>query len=223
MLGKKIAVVSVLIGSLFVGMISVAEANQTRRAGQWESTFQLTNTQSFNIDGQDNSSVAVDNDIGWGFSLGYNINAHVLVNFEWMATRPDYKARFINDNGIPKTVDFRMDMYHTQFNGIYHFTRDKFTPYVQAGFGWSYLDSNIGKGEPIGGCWYDPWWGIYRCDYYQNTYNDTRFSYNVAAGVRYELDNGLTLKASYKQLWLDLKGSSATDTGILHFEIGSIF
>lgn len=225
MLGNKIAVVGLILGGLLFGFASDADAGQTKRAGKWESTFQFSNTQSFDIGGVEGSGVEVDNDLGWGFTFGYNINEHILVNVEWMASTPDYKATFVPEDPDldPATLKYKMDMYHTQINGIYHFTRDQFTPFVQAGFGWSYVDSNIASGPPSGGCWYDPWWGIPICDYYQSTFDDTRFSYNLAAGFRYEIDTGLTIKASYKQQWMDLSNSKDASMGIVHLEIGSYF
>jgi len=226
MLGRKTIALSLMLTSFLLGYSTDVNANQTKRDGKWEATFQFSNTQSFDINGVngagDSITSNIDNDLGWGFTLGYNINEHVLVNFEWMASTPNYSVNFIDENENPSTINNKLDLYHTQINGVYNFSTDQFTPFVQAGFGWSYADSNIANGPPQGGCWYDPWWG-YICDYYQSTYDETRFSYNVAAGFRYEIDNGLTVKASYKQLWMDLSNSDDASMGIFHIEIGSHF
>ena len=61
------------------------------------------------------------------------------------------------------------------------------------------------------------------CDSYQNTHSDTRFSYNVAAGFRYELDNSVFFRASYKQSWIDLSSSDDLSLGVVSLEVGSIF
>jgi opacity protein-like surface antigen len=115
-----------------------------------------------------------------------------------------------------------MNLYNSQFNFVYHFMTEQFTPFVQAGLGWSYIDSNIADGPPGAICWWDPWWG-YICEGYQDTYNDTRFSYNVAVGVRYELDNSMFFRASYQQNWVTLSNSDDLSLGMVHLEIGSIF
>ena len=226
MLGKKVIGISLVLTCLLFGYSVTADANQTRRDGKWEATFQFSNTQSFDVLGVNEAgdpiNSNIDNDLGWGFTFGYNINEHVLVNFEWMASTPNYSVDFTNENGNQTSINNKLDLYHTQINGVYNFSTDQFTPFVQAGFGWSYVDSNIANGPPQGGCWYDPWWG-YICNTYQSTFDDTRFSYNVAAGFRYEIDNGLTLKASYKQLWMNLSSSEDASMGIIHLEIGSIF
>ena len=51
MLGKTVIVTSLLLGCFVLGSMDVANANQSKRSGKWESTFQLSNTQSFGVDG----------------------------------------------------------------------------------------------------------------------------------------------------------------------------
>jgi opacity protein-like surface antigen len=115
-----------------------------------------------------------------------------------------------------------MNVVQSQFNVVYHFMTEAFTPFVQAGVGWSYLDSNIATGPPNSICWWDPWLG-YVCDYYQNTFSDSRLSYSIAAGVRYELANSMFFRASYQQSWIDLSNSQDAELGSFHLEVGSIF
>ena len=198
-------------------------AKQTRRDGKWESGFKLLSSSSTDIDGELGSSIDFDSDIGWGFSLGYNLNPHILINYEFTSITPKYEATLVDgDSGDSYSLKNKMDLYNSQFNVVYNFSTEQFTPFVQAGLGWSYLDSNVADGPPGAVCWWDPWWG-YICDGYQSTYDDTRFSYNVAAGVRYELDNSVFFRASYQQNWTDLSNSNDLSLGVFHIEIGSIF
>jgi len=201
-----------------------SHARYTKRAGKWESTFQFVNSQSTNTNGEGGSSIDIDSDLGWGFTLGYNINPHVLVNFEFSSLTPRYDAIVVEDNilNTNHNIKHKMDLYQSQFNVVYHFMTEQFTPFVQAGLGWSYMDSNIASGPPGAVCWWDPWWG-YTCSGYQNTFNETRLSYNLAAGVRYELNNGMFFRASYQQNWIDLSRADTLDLGTVHIEIGSIF
>jgi len=222
MLIKKIVLLSCIIG-LFAAIYSAdSQAKYTKRDGKWEASLQFLNSQSVDISGENSSALAIDSDLGWGFSLGYNLNNHLLLNFEFSSVTPDYQATLIEDDGDTYEVAHKMNLYQSQFNAVYNFMAQQFTPFVQAGAGWSYLDSNISDGPPNSVCWWDPWWG-YVCDYYQNTYNDTRFSYNVAAGVRYELDNSMFFSASYQQNWVDLSNSEDMSMGMIRIEVGSIF
>ncbi len=181
------------------------------------------NSLSTEVNGENESFAALDSDMGWGLTLGYNLNTHVLVNFQFTSTSPKYDATLIDeDSGDSFNINHKMNVYNSQFNVVYNFMADQFTPFVQAGAGWSYLDSNIADGPPNSFCWWHPFWG-YICESYQDTHDDTRFSYNVAAGFRYELDNSLFFRASYQQNWTSLSSSDDLSMGVILLEVGSIF
>jgi len=219
---KKLMVILGIFALMSLSFSNIANAKQTNRDGKWESSFKLLNSLSTDINSEMGSSIDIDSDIGWGFSLGYNVNPHILVNYEFTSTTPKYYASIIDEEGGEHKFKHKMSIYNSQFNVVYNFTKEQFTPFVQAGLGWSYLDSRIADGPPNGFCWWHPIWG-YICESYQNTHDDTRFSYNVAAGVRYELDNSMFFRASYQQNWADLSSSENLTMGMFHLEIGSIF
>lgn len=214
----------VVLSCILVFLVSThANANYTKRSDKWEASFKILNTQSTDIDGQNGSQTSLKSDFGWGFTLGYNLNPHILLNFDFSASTPSYKATLVDsEDGSKHEINHKMDLLDSQFNVVYNVFTSQFTPYIQAGIGWSFVDSNIAKGPPNSICWWDPWWG-YVCDSYQNTYNDERFSYNVAVGFRYELDNSLFFRASYKQSIIDFSSSDDASIGSYHFEVGSIF
>ncbi|KGJ93316.1 hypothetical protein GAB14E_2640 [Colwellia psychrerythraea] len=220
---SKIMIVSCVVG-LLAGTVSTdVNAKYTKRSDKWEASFKVLNNQSSVVDGQNGAKTDIESDYGWGFTLGYNVNPHILVNFDFSSSTPSYQATLIDaDDGSSHQINHKMDLLESQFNVVYSVFASQFTPYFQAGAGWAFVDSNIAKGPPGSICWWDPWWG-YVCDSYQNTYNDERFSYNVAAGFRYELDNSLFFRASYKQAWIDFSSSDDASIGSYHLEIGSIF
>lgn len=224
MLAKNGLVLLSILALLALSYSVDSNAKYTKRDGKWESSFQLLNSLSTDFDGKNGSGVEIDSDIGWGFTLGYNVNPHILVNYQFSVTTPDYDATLTSEDN-DRTIHIKrdMDVYESQFNVVYNLMTEQFTPFVQAGLGWSYLDSNVAKGQASSVCWWDPWTGRLICDYYQNTYDDTRFSYNVAAGVRYELNNNMFFRASYKQNWIDMSHSDDISIGMVHIEIGSIF
>lgn len=223
MLMGKALIFSSIIALLAITVSADANANYTKRSDKWEASFKVLNNQSTTIDGQNGSSTAMESDYGWGFTLGYNVNPHILVNFDFSSSTPSYQAALIDsDDGSSHQINHKMDLLESQFNVVYSLFASQFTPYVQAGLGWTYVDSNIADGPPDSICWWDPWWG-YVCDTYQNTYDDERFSYNVAVGFRYELDNSLFLRASYKQAFINFSNSDDASIGSYHLEIGSIF
>jgi len=221
MLMSKLVMVSCVVGLLASVVSTDASANYTKRSDKWEASFKLLNNQSSEVDGQGGSGLALDSDYGWGFTLGYNVNPHILVNFDFSSSTPSYKAISIDETGGNQQVNGKMDLLESQFNVVYSLFASQFTPYVQAGLGWSYIDSNI-VSDVSQGCWWT-WWGAYYCDSFVNTYDDTRFSYNVAVGFRYELNNSLFFRASYKQAVIDFSHSDDASIGSYHIEVGSIF
>ncbi len=208
--------------ALFISQIHQVQAEQTNRANRWEGSVQLAKNESSTFNGLGGSSIEMDSDLGWGFTLGYNIDEHFLVSFDWLYFTPDYQANIVHENGNIFTFDHTLDLSQTQLTGVYHFFAEDFTPYVQAGLGWSYMDSNIADGPPQDVCWWHPWWG-YICNSYQNTYDESEFSYHLGVGVRYEIDKAVFIKASYKHIWVDLSNVSDADYGYLGFEIGTTF
>jgi opacity protein-like surface antigen len=105
---------------------------------------------------------------------------------------------------------------------VWNFTDGPFTPYVQAGIGWTNIDSNVADGPPTTGCWWDPWWG-YVCRSSYSTYDDTNFSYGAGVGLRYEFGYGQRtfVKASYNIQIIDDRADPEYD--IWRLEIGRIF
>ena len=81
-------------------------------------------------------------------------------------------------------------------------------PYVDFGYGWTNVDSNVVEGDPIVGCWWDPWWG-YVCQDFYRTFSSTETSWGGAVGLRYDLPMEGFLKLSWNRWELDSGGNSS--------------
>lgn len=219
---SHLIVITSIVGILASTFSTDADARYTKRGERWEGSFKVVNSQSTNLDGNGGSSLDLKSDYGWGFTLGYNLNPHITLNYDFSSTTPSYNANIVTESGDNSVgFSYKMDVYESQFNVMYNLFTSQFTPYVQAGAGWTYVDSNVASGPPIGGCWWT-WWG-YICDGYQPTHDDTNFSYNLAVGARYELDNGLFFRASYNQDWVNISHADDMSIGSFHFEVGTTF
>lgn len=200
------------------------------RSEKMESTFVLSYNQSADSEGYNDTSLSLDSEVAWGFTLGYNLNSHILFNYEFNYARPDYTAEYQEYNpdfpslpGRKKTINHTMDMITNQFSGTYNFSQERFTPYIQAGLGWTYIDSNVVNGPGYSGCYWDPWYPYPICGTYYNTYSSSRFSYNGAIGLRYDMPNSAIIKASYGAVNNDIKSTDNLLIGIFKLEIGSTF
>jgi len=177
---------------------SATQAQQSGdREGSWEYGVQVINMPSENFTGRQGASLDIGDDTGWGVTGGYNFTNRLAVMLDMNVLTPNYLAtRVLENTMLPDTISTELDVFTIQLKGVLNLLEGPFTPFVEAGAGWTTIDSNIVAGPPTTGCWWDPWWG-YVCDTFFETYSDTRTSYSMAAGLRYDMSNGLSLKASY--------------------------
>ncbi len=201
----------VLVTALVFSTTALAQQD---RSNMWEFGVLLNNLGSENLNGSNGSSLDVDSSTGFGFSLSYNLNNHFALGGEFTWNQPDYSAVFVpaDPTEDPQTVNYELDVFGVNLKATWNIIDGPITPYVEAGLGWADIDSNIVDQPPVTGCWWDPWWG-YVCDTFYSTYGKTQESYNYAVGLRWDMDNGMTLKASYGVLEIDT--SQSTDDASL--------
>jgi len=201
---------TLLIAALALTMPALAFA-QTNRANSWEWSVAAIYQDSASSGAEGGSNLKLDNEIGFGLNFGYNFTNKLALSgdFEWL--RPDFTATLVEDAPTPTSTTIRhtMSQFNGRIKGTLTFLETPLSPYVEAGIGWSYFDSNVADGPPITGCWWHPWWG-YICENFYSTFSSTEFSYGGALGLRYMLRGGMTLKLSVNQYWIDV-GSAGGD------------
>jgi len=177
---------------------------QGSRANSWDVSFSAIFQDSKSIEGDGGSFLDVDSATGIGVNFAYYLNSKISIGMDFEFLEPDYKATLVD--GIGGLDDIFIDHEISQFNGRFKATfnlmEGPFTPFLEAGLGWSYFDSNVQDGPPQTGCWWHPWYG-YICENFYDTYDDTLLSYGVGVGLRYEFTGGTFLKASYNYWELD--------------------
>lgn len=186
---------------------------QGNRAGTWEWSFAGIYQDSSSDSGAGGSSLSVDSDWGLGFGFNYNFSNRFALgaDLEWLS--PDYTAVLISDE-VPQqteTIRHNLSQFNGRIKGTWNMMDGPFTPYLEAGIGWTYIDSNVADGPPQTGCWWHPWWG-YICSNFWNTYDSTEFSYGGALGLRYIFRGGSFLKLSVNYYELDTGGDRSKPT-----------
>ena len=184
--------------------VAAANANaQSDREGTWEIGFQLLDLSSLSVQGLGGSSADIDDETGWGFTGAYNFTNRFAAGLDISWSDPAYVATLVPDGpGLPQTVNASLDLNVIHFKAIINLLDGNFTPYLEAGGGWTYVDSNIVEGISGPVCWWDPWWG-YVCTNYYDTYTDTRTSIAGAVGIRWDLESDLVFKASWGVIDVD--------------------
>ena len=161
-----------------------APAQVANRAGKWEATVQLKYINSTDFRQSNGSEATIDNTNGFGLGFAYNLNDHFSLGGDFAWSQPDYTATVtpaVGNGNAAYTVSGEMETFSTHLVATWNILARAFTPFVSAGIGGTWVDTNIPSGPPVSLCWYDPWWGYY-CGTDTPTHNDTYFSYNAAAG-----------------------------------------
>jgi len=193
-------------------MLSATAAAQNDRSDMWEFGVIYNNQSSESIVGKEGqgSAIAIDDDDGWGLSFAYNFDNRFALGADFIWSSPRYTAVLIPEGILPapEVINHKMDLFTYNIKGTWNILEGPVTPYLDAFYGWTNIDSNIADQPPITGCWWDPWWG-YVCDTFYSTYSKTRNSYGGSAGIRWDTGNGWTLKASYGILEIDTSKATA--------------
>lgn len=195
--------VLILLSTLMLSATAVA---QNDRSDMWEFGLIVSDISSETLSTDMDSGIAIDGDTGLGLSIAYNINNRFAVGADFIWSSPKYTAVYVPEEmpgvpGIPEVISHKMDLFTYTFTGTWNLIEGPLTPYLEANYGWTNIDSNIADQPPITQCWWT-WYG-YICDTFVSTYSKTRTSYGGAAGLRWDSGNGWTLKASYGFLEID--------------------
>ena len=170
------------------------------RAGQWEAALLVGQFGGVDQSFENGAAIDVDDEFGWGFSIGWNWTDKWLFSWRFTTVKPDYSARIVPEDPEipPQTIDYSLTPYSNQFDATWHVLSGPLTPFVQAGIGWTLLDSNIPSSPPVTGCWWDPWWG-YICDTAWNTYDTSEFTYNFGLGLRWDINELLFMRGTWNR------------------------
>ena len=179
-----------MLALLVAAAPALAQApSRGNRAGTYEFYLSPVFTQSKSQTFDGGTSARTDTGYGFGFGFARNFDAHWngAVEFAWgetyyrttmQGTGPNV-GQSINSSGAIDTSMIR-------FAGTWNMLASNLTPFVTVGAGWTHIYTDLPAGPPQNSCWYYPWWGPV-CTTYIPTQNTTKFSYNLGAGVRWDV------------------------------------
>jgi|GEM_PF-560388 len=214
-----------LLISLIIGLSQAVHAQSFQvpsyndgRGGKWELTFQVSTNDSETYSGEQGSNLNLNQRTGFGLGTAYNFNEHLAMGFDLNFTSPRYTATLQPQmpGDDPVVINHRSNIVTGQLKGTWNILKSSITPYIDAGGGFTFIDTNIVDSEAPAFCWYDPWYG-YVCN--TSSYSDTNFSYGGAAGIRWDTSNNLVLKVSINTLIIDLPTDPQINS--VRFEIGA--
>jgi opacity protein-like surface antigen len=193
------------------------------REGRWELGLGVLYQLGADFDSDGGSTLETDDDLGFVLDVGYNLSDTLAVSFVGEYAGVGYDATVIDDEGEIIGISGDFDQWVVGANLVYHFSEGPLTPYVGAGIGYTWIDTNIPTGPPVGGCWWDPWWG-WVCYSSYPTKTESAFSYQAFLGLRYELNDPTFMKLSYTSQWMDFSNATSTPRfDVIGLEIGWMF
>ena len=213
---KRLIILLVLLtlsASVHAQRFNQKKIHDSERYRSWEVSLLVQHQTGSDLDGEQGSSIDIDSSTGWGIGFGWNWTEKWNLSYRFSLNKPGYSATIVpEDPEEPaQTIDYKMSKYSHQFNVTYNFLRGPITPYVQAGVGWTKLDSNILSRPPTTGCWWDPWWG-WVCATTWETFKTSQFTYNLGLGMRWDINPLVFLRGSYNRQFISV------DSGNLDFD-----
>ncbi len=211
----------VAIAGFLAGLLACTTASADRGPG-WEFGADIIYQLSQDIDFKGGSQASLDDDWGLTVNFGYRFSNKLELQFGLDWSDVDYDAELQTAiNNVPAgvvSVRGTAESFTPRVSVHYNFTEGDIAPFVKAGIGWSFIDTNIPDGRPQNVCWWDPWWG-YVCGTVQDTRSIDGFQYEIGVGLRWDIGPGYTLRASYEKHWIDLGEADGTPD-LDQFKIG---
>jgi len=143
-----------------------------------------------------------DDTATFGFGVAYNLNKHIGFSGEFSFGYPHYNVSFLG-----ASLSGEAFMHAGKFNVDYNILRGPITPFISAGIGYLYVDSQVPSGSTSIYCFWDYWWG-YVCSGSTPTYRNTFLNLNAAAGLRWDIGEALFMKASVGSAWANIHNNA---------------
>jgi opacity protein-like surface antigen len=219
---RTISLIGLTVALLFIATAAGAQ----NREGRWEFTLGTFYQLGITVDaasGDSSSTIDMDDEFGFALGGGYNLSDKLAVNFGLQWAGVGYDA-LVNEPGSISRITGSYDQFTLGGNLILNLMDGPISPYVGAGLGWTWIDTNIPDGPPVGGCWLDPWLGYVCYSTYPTKVTDA-FSYQLLLGVRWELNNDMTfLRLGYTSQWMDFSNADGSPRfDVIALDVGWMF
>ena len=182
---SKLSTIAILSLLVFTMMVSICSAQGWSRQGKTElfGTIQMIGSEEIRYTFTDKMPVNLDIDSAaiYGIGYGYNITDNWKFNANLLFGSADTDVKVIETTAETEDMDYIL----FDINLDYNFWKSRFTPLVTGGIG--IMDFSIDTTVP------DVW-----------DVDESSFSYNLGAGIRWDIEDNLLLKVMYRSTWTEL-------------------
>lgn len=182
---SKIPTVAIISLFVFVMTTGICSAQGWSRKGKTElfGSIQLLGSEEVKYTFSDMLPVRldIDNAAIYGIGYGYNMTDHWNFNTDLLFGSADTDVKIVKTTAETEDMDYIL----FDINLDYNFWKSRFTPVVSGGVGimdFSIDTSAIGVGDV----------------------DESSFSYNLGAGIRWDIKDNMLLKMMYRSTWTDL-------------------
>lgn len=194
------------VASLFCALPAGA---QSLEQGNWETSIGVAILNSSDADFEGGTNASFDSDAGFRMAIDYSLTDALQLGASFGIGQRSYEANIARDGGGSFHAEGDIDYSTLLVTGTYNLLEGPFRPFVTAGIGWSWVDTNIATDEPVTGCWWDPWYG-YICSTWVETRTLDGLTYQLGVGARYDFSDTFAVHASYRIDWIDLDKADGT-------------
>jgi len=184
---STIAILSLLVFTMTAGICS---AQGWSRQGKTElfGTIQMIGGEKIRYSFPDMLPINLDIDSAaiYGIGYGYNITDHWNFNMDLLIGSADTDVKIVDTTAETEDMDYIL----FDVNLDYNFWKSRFTPLITGGVG--IMDFSIDTRAT----------GIGDVD-------ESSFSYNLGAGIRWDIEDNLLLKFMYRSTWTELDDAHA--------------
>ncbi len=151
-----------------------------------------------------------------GVGMAFHFNDFLAVHGDFMlgpanftVHQPDGTSYELGHDGLVQSGRFNID---------YNIINRRLTPFITAGIGYQYMQVDQNFGPYYGGHYY------YYHDYYDHYYSEVDFTWNVGAGIRWNITDNLFIKLTGGAQWLQYEDADNISTQLeAFFAIGGTF
>jgi hypothetical protein len=220
--GHSIKTVQLAAVILALVAFSTAAGAQDRE-GRWEFSLGTSYQGSKSMEFEGGTTVETEADWGFLTGFGYHMSDRMMLAFGFGWAGVGYDANVVKDDHSTVGISGTYDTWNTSAGLVFHLTDGPFVPYVGAGLGWTWLDTNVPSGLPSTGCYWDPWYG-YICYTTYPTHSTDFLTYFATAGLRWEYTPTSFLRLGYTSQWMDFENAdSAPRFDVMTLNIGWMF
>jgi outer membrane protein assembly factor BamD len=180
------------------------------RADRWEARVGAAASLSTDVDFEGGTTASIDSGTGFTGGVAYHFNDRLSAGASLTWDSKDYDAVIAGqDPGESFEASGSIDTMSLMIDGAYNFLSGPLTPFVTAGIGWSWVDTNVVNAPPDIVCWWHPWYG-YVCTGSSNTKTIDGLAYEVGVGLRWDFSESLAVDGVYRMRWVDYQYATGT-------------